>query len=227
MKQITMHPILPSSPLTAEDLNGNIFDARNSLSDIDHLQLPAGCITPAKFQPLDDVSRVALAQDEYQSAINHWYVLAHSPLSTPGNLITAPIGNAWTPLATLGGDLDIGSELFVRGEQGVLQGYWQIDSEQRIAATETATSKSYANPELWWEFAIFANDAMIAKGPRLYAGRHTLKIPFVAFTGPDDLFVNIRIRANRGTQRVPESTASSLPPLVIHDFKCLARTTGV
>lgn len=234
MKLTTMHPILEGAPVIQEELQGNITDIASALSNIDGRLIPAESIglTELGTLGLTTFPNEPFGQTTTTSGLTTWVQnstltsVTHTPKITilPESVYSA----GWNRILDLNNTYGPYSYVVLPSTPGRIVGSATIDSELRcsVAYPYINADLPYTNRDLWWEFAVFANGTEVGRSPRLSAGRHTVTVPFITFSGAEEVTLDIRLRAYFGKQMAKATTARNREPLAIHSMQIWANISS-
>ena len=229
MKLIEQHPIITGAPVVAEELQSAIIDVASALTNVESRQLPPSCVGLTELGGFDEYTfqNIAYQQRLVRSGLNTWsfrqYLGAHIEV-LPEDVYVSGWNQIYN-LDTIEGEY---SYLVMPSTPGRIVGAATIDSELRcsVADPDIAVDRPYTNVDLYWEFAVFANGSEIARSPKLYAGRHSITIPFVTFSGAEEVTIDIRAHIYFGKQMSLVTTDRNREPFAIHNMHLWANATG-
>lgn len=234
MKLTEQHPFITGAPVVAEELQGAIVDITSALTNVESRQLPASSVGLAELGSLEfyTFQNIQPLQTLVRSGLNTWSYRQWLGSGTqPADIKILPGGvyvSGWNQIYNLDTTEGAYSWLVMPSTPGRIVGAATIDSELRcsVATPAVAVDRPYTNVDLYWEFGIFANGSEIARSPKLRAGRHSITIPFVTFSGAEEVTIDIRVRIYFGKQMSMVTTARNIEPFAIHNIHLWANATS-
>ncbi len=232
MKPYTFHPFIANAPVDETQLGGAMRDISEALSNIEWRLIGENTVgqTDVGFLGLDGFVGETADQDSYSSGTGWWiYSEVHGSSETVPKSTFYPIdipSTGWNSLYNMDSALT-SSKITIPPGVGIAAGGFCIDSELRTsAATPCPTDQPYSNRDLWWEFGVFANGIKIGQSPRLFAGRHSVYIPYMFFTGAELTTITVQMACYIGQQQFLGATAREREPLAIHSIEAHTRCTS-
>lgn len=231
-KVYTNHPFVATAPVEEGQLGGAMRDISEALSNIEWRLIGENTVGMADvgYLGLDGFTGETSSQDSYSSGTG-WWILSevHGSTETSPKSTFYPIdipSTGWNSLYDM--DFNLTSTVItIPPGVGVASGGFCIDSELRTsAATPHPSNQPYTNRDLWWEFGVFANGIKIGQSPRLFAGRHSVYIPYTFFTGAELTTITVQMACYIGQQMFLGSTAIEREPLAIHSVRAHCRATS-
>jgi len=236
MKLITMHPIIEGAPVIADEIQGNISDITSALCAIDGRLLPpssVGLTELGTFQ-ITHFDSEPYGQVTTSSGLTTWAVM-NSLTSVTDHVLKMKVlpdstySAGWNKLSDLDFTYGPFSTITIPSNPGRIVGGATIDSELRCSVGYPYTpigDLPYSNRDLWWEFGVFADGTEVGRSPRLTAGRHSITIPFVLFSGAEEVVIDIRVRVYFGKQMAEDTTARNREPLALWNFQVWANSSS-
>lgn len=232
MKVYTDHPFVAGAPVTEKQLGGAMRDISEALSNIEWRLIEEDAVGMADIGYLAEDGFVGATadQDSFKSGTGWWiFSEVNGATETTPKSTFYPIdipSTGWNSLYDM--DFNLTSAVItIPPGVGVASGGVTVDSELRTsAATPSPSNQPYPNRDLWWEFGVFANGVKVGQSPRMFAGRHSVYIPFMFFTGAELTTITVQMACYVGQQQFLGSTAIEREPLAIHSIQTYARCTS-
>jgi hypothetical protein len=236
MKNITRSPLLSGAPVVFEDLKQSISDLVDGLNDVKYRQLPENCVDEDNLTLAEEIT----FEDEwvyqdttrgpYNTIIGTKQFPPLFPAGAPEGLLSPSDSSnpGWNDLFNITG-LNEGYRAYLISKPGIAVGHACIDSELRCSVADGYEDYNthYTNGDLWVQYAVTANNQIIATSPRLFAGRHSITIPFATFTGAETIEFAIKFRVYFGQIKFLESTEHNREPLAVYQTDLFIRQTSV